>query len=85
VTKPVAISSITYSGTTATADTSPFQHGLSGTPWVVVSGALENSVVSTKYNGSFQVTNVVSATQFQYTMPGTPTALPTGDMFISRP
>jgi len=52
---------------------------------VVVSGALENSVVSTKYNGSFQVTNVVSATQFQYTMPGTPTALPTGDMFISRP
>ena len=54
VSKPLAISSITYSGTTATADTTPFQHGLSGTPWVLVTGALENSVISTKYNGSFQ-------------------------------
>ena len=84
VSKPLAISSITYSGTTATVDTTPFQHGLSGTPWVIVSGALENSVISTKYNGSFQVTNVLSATQFQYTMPGTPSALPTGQMLIGK-
>ena len=51
---------------------------------MIVSGALENSVISTKYNGSFQVTNVLSATQFQYTMPGTPSALPTGQMFIGK-
>jgi hypothetical protein len=83
-TNSIAISSITFSGTTATAKfTNGFSHGLSGSPWVVITGALENSLLSTNYNGSFQVT-VTSTTEFTYTMPGTPWYQPTGDMYISR-
>lgn len=80
---PRIITGITFSGTTATV-TTQIAHGLSSSQWVVVTGALENGVLSTNYNGSFQVT-VLNATQFTYTMPGTPTAQPTGQMSIRSP
>src|SRR5205814_6806479 len=81
---PVGISGITYSGTTATV-TTKFPHNRFPGQWVVVSGALENGVPSTNYNGAFQITAVLSSTQFQYsTSPGAPAADPTGEMYIGK-
>ena len=79
----VPISVITFSGTTATVSTK-FPHGRAPGQWLVVTGALENGTPSANYNGSFQVTAVLSATQFQYTMTGTPSTAPTGDMFLGK-
>jgi hypothetical protein len=59
------ISSITFSGTTATLTTAT-AHGLVTNNRVVISGASPAA-----YNGAFVIT-VISATQFEYTMASTP-------------
>ncbi len=79
---PVAISSMSFSGTTATVTTRA-PHGRANGDWVRVSGALENGVTSTNFNGSFPIT-YDSATTFHYTMPGTPAIAPTGEMWVGR-
>ena len=79
---PLIVTGITFVGTTATATTQS-QHNLSAGQWVVITGALENGVPSANFNGSFQISSPTSTT-FQYTMPGTPTNQPTGDMYIGR-
>src|SRR5688572_11201848 len=61
----VSISSITFSGTTATATTSS-AHGYSSNDKVEISG-----VDQLPYNGLFSIT-VTSSTTFTYTMASTP-------------
>jgi len=84
-TKPLAISGITYVTTTATVTTF-IAHGLAaGNYWMVVTGALENSVLSTNFNGSFLVTVPMGSTYvFTYSMPGTPAFQPTGEMYVGK-
>jgi len=71
----VSISAITSVGTTVTATTT-VPHGLAVGRTVTI-----YSVTPAAYNGSFLVTNVVGANQFQYTAlsaPGSPGAADTG-------
>jgi hypothetical protein len=81
---PVAISSITYSGTTATVTTA-VPHGRANNDWVRIAGAFMNGTAVNPFNGSFQIT-YVNSTTFQYTLPPTPaaTAPPTGDLWVDR-
>lgn len=64
------VTSITRAGTTATV-TTRFAHNLSTGCRVVVTGCDQG-----EYNGTFQVTAVLSATTFTYTMTGTPSVSP---------
>jgi hypothetical protein len=83
VDNPVALAGITFSGMTATLTTKSPHNRFPG-QWLIVSGALENGVPSTNYNGSFQITAVLSPTQLQFTTPAIPTCQPTGEMYIGR-
>ena len=79
---PVAISSITYSGTTATVTTN-VPHGRANNDWVRIAGAFVNGSAVNPFNGSFQITNATSST-FQYTMPSTPPGPPVGDLWVDQ-
>jgi hypothetical protein len=79
--RPVAIESITYAGTTATVKTRA-AHNRNLNEWVIMSGALENGVPSTHFNGSFLITDVPDATTFKVTTPAGATAIPTGNMYV---
>ena len=72
------VSSLTRSGTTATATTSA-AHGYSTGQSVTISGASQS-----EYNGLFTVT-VTSATQFTFTVVENPTSPATGLITLSRP
>ena len=71
----VAISSLTFSGTTATATSAG--HGFITGDQVEISGVKINGSDDTKYNGKFTITVTASDT-FTYTMTGTPSANATG-------
>lgn len=76
---PWSISSITRSGTTATAtviSTANLLNGLS----VTISGATGGDAAL--YNGTFAIT-IASATTFTYTMGGTPTGSATGTLVMT--
>ena len=79
---PVAISQITFSGTTATV-TTVLPHGRAANDSVRVAGALMNGSPDNPFNGSFTITSVTSTT-FQYTMASTPALAPTGEMWVDR-
>ena len=64
-----AVTSITYSGTTATCTTTA-AHGLATNDYVMIEGCTGTNDM---YNGAFQIT-VSSTTEFTYTMGGTPSA-----------
>lgn len=66
----IAISSVTRSGTTATATST--NHRLSSGEWVKIYGATES-----EYNGYFQISNTTANT-FDYTVSGTPSTPATG-------
>lgn len=70
--------SITRSGTTATA-TTPANHGLNVGDRVNVRGANQS-----EYNGTFVITAVPSATTFTYTVTGSPATPATGTISINR-
>jgi len=89
---PVPISSIVFSGDTATAATK-VPHNRRVGEWLTVAGALENSLPSVHFNGSFQITAVPDPVTFQFaffqgdthTTPPTPDPVqPTGDMWIGK-
>ncbi len=93
VSNEVAISSIHITDTTGkiATVTTKTPHGLSGTPWIVISGALEASQPSTHFNGAFQVdTNPIGPTGLTFTIKyydtTSPTTAvdPTGDMSLGR-
>jgi hypothetical protein len=71
------VSSVTRSGSTATAVTSA-AHGLSTREVVAISGANQ-----AEYNGSFTIT-VVDASTFTYTVPGAPATPATGTVIATR-
>lgn len=71
----VAISSLTFSGTTATATSAG--HGFTTGDQVEISGVKISGSDDTKYNGKFTIT-VASVDTFTYTMTGTPSANATG-------
>jgi len=71
------VSSITRSGTTATA-TIATAHGLQSAESVVIAGASDSL-----YNGTFNIT-VTSTTTFTYTMSGTPAANASGTLTAGR-
>ena len=73
----VSVSSITRSGTTATATTGA-AHGLASGDWVTIAGADQGA-----YNGSFRIT-VSSATVFTYTVAGAPATPATGTITSTR-
>ena len=74
------ISSIIFSGTTATAATS-VAHGLSVGDKVIIEGVTNQTV----YDGVFTVATVVDSTHFTYTLSSTPTANASGtDMSEAR-
>jgi hypothetical protein len=75
-----AISTITFSGATATVTTAA-AHGYTGTPTVNIRGA--TGVDATLYNGDFVISSP-SGTTFQYTMTGTPTANATGTLIANK-
>jgi hypothetical protein len=75
-----AITSITFSGATATVTTTA-AHGYTGTPTVNIRGA--TGVDASKYNGDFVISSP-SGTTFQYTMTGTPTANATGTLLANK-
>jgi hypothetical protein len=76
----VAISTITFAGTTATVTTAAV-HGYTSTPTVNIRGA--TGIDSSLYNGDFVIA-VTSTTQFTYTMTGTPTANATGILIANK-
>ena len=71
----LSVASLTRTGTTATASFAS-AHGLSTGISVVMSGAVE-----TEYNGTFVVT-VISSTELEYTITGTPTTPATGTIVL---
>jgi RHS repeat-associated protein len=71
------ISSITHSGTTATATTAS-ANGLSAGQTVTISGA-----TPTAYDGTFTIASIVSSTQFTYTMSSTPSSNAGGYMMVT--
>jgi hypothetical protein len=75
-----AITSITFSSTTATVTTTA-AHGYTGTPTVNIRGA--TGVDAALYNGDFVISSP-SGTTFQYTMTGTPTANATGTLLANK-
>ena len=75
-----AITSITFSGATATVTTTA-AHGYTGTPTVNIRGA--TGVDASKYNGDFVIASPSGST-FQYTMTGTPTANATGTLIANK-
>ena len=79
---PVAITQISFSGTTATV-TTLLPHGRAVNDWVRIAGALVNGSADNPFNGSFKITSKTSTT-FQYTMASTPSAAPTGAMWVDR-
>ncbi len=82
---PVAISQITFSGTTATVNT-VVPHGRVVNDWVRISGARVSGLsdpADNPFNGSFKIISATSTT-FQYTLASTPSAAPTGDMWVGR-
>ncbi len=74
------LTSITRAGTTATV-TVASNHGYSTGDSVTISGA--TGVDADLYNGAFAIT-VTSATQFSYTMTGTPNASAAGTLQAER-
>lgn len=76
----ISISSITRSGTTATAITST-PHGYSDGNLINIQGA--TGLDATLYNGDFAISNA-SGTTFTYTMTGTPAANATGTLIANR-
>jgi len=81
--RAVAIRSLSFSNGVATVTTVQ-PHRRSTGEWVVISGVLEAGVLSTHYNGSFQVRDVTDDT-FEFTPDGTPTeSNPGGQMFVGR-
>ena len=75
-----AITSITFSSTTATVTTTA-AHGYTGTPTVNIRGA--TGVDAALYNGDFVISSP-SGTTFTYTMTGTPTANATGTLLANK-
>ena len=75
-----AITSITFSGATATVTTTA-AHGYTGTPTVNIRGA--TGADASKYNGDFVIASP-SGTTFQYTMTGTPAANATGTLIANK-
>ncbi len=75
-----AITSITFSATTATVTTTA-AHGYTGTPTVNIRGA--TGVDASKYNGDFVISSPSGST-FTYTMTGTPTANATGTLLANK-
>jgi hypothetical protein len=75
-----AITSITFSSTTATVTTTA-AHGYTGTPTVNIRGA--TGVDASKYNGDFVISSP-SGTTFQYTMTGTPTLDAAGTLLANK-
>jgi hypothetical protein len=75
-----AITSITFSGATATVTTTA-AHGYTGTPTVNIRGA--TGVNASKYNGDFVISSP-SGTTFQYTMTGTPTLAAAGTLIANK-
>ena len=69
---PIAMSSLTRSGTTATGTTTS-AHGLTVGENVLVAGAIE-----TAYNGNFTVLTTPTSTTFTYTVSGSPATPATG-------
>jgi hypothetical protein len=65
--QPVAISTITSSGTTATVTTGT-AHGYSTSDSVAINNVAINGINTSGYNGSFTIT-VTSTTTFTYTLP----------------
>src|SRR5262249_9561925 len=83
---PIAIDSIAYAGSKATVTTRQ-PHGRSANEWVRIAGAVMNAAADNPYKGSFKTLDSPDAptsTTFKYTMPPTPTATPTGDMWLDR-
>jgi hypothetical protein len=75
-----AITSITFSSTTATVTTTA-AHGYTGTPTVNIRGA--TGVDAALYNGDFVISSP-SGTTFQYTMTGTPTLDAAGTLLANK-
>jgi hypothetical protein len=75
-----AITSITFSTTTATVTTTT-AHGYTGTPTVNIRGA--TGADASKYNGDFVISSP-SGTTFQYTMTGTPAGNATGTLLANK-
>jgi hypothetical protein len=75
-----AITSITFSTTTATVTTTA-AHGYTGTPTVNIRGA--TGVDAALYNGDFVISSP-SGTTFQYTMTGTPTLAAAGTLIANK-
>ena len=75
-----AITSITFSTTTATVTTTA-AHGYTGTPTVNIRGA--TGVDAALYNGDFVISSP-SGTTFQYTMTGTPTLDAAGTLLANK-
>jgi hypothetical protein len=75
-----AITSITFSSTTATVTTTA-AHGYTGTPTVNIRGA--TGADAALYNGDFVISSP-SGTTFTYTMTGTPTANATGTLLANK-
>jgi hypothetical protein len=88
VDNPVPIQGITISDTAVTVTTkSPHKRAVGS--WVVVSGALLEGDRINNFNGSYQITEIISSTVFKYTIfvpsGGTPpTSFPTGGMYIGK-
>ena len=76
----VAITSITFSSTTATVTTAT-AHGYSNGDQVNIRGATGPD--ATFYNGDFAI-SAASGTSFQYTMTGTPAANATGTLLANK-
>ncbi|HEY9172196.1 MAG TPA: hypothetical protein VI136_07935, partial [Verrucomicrobiae bacterium] len=86
--RPAAVASITPSGTTATVVTRKL-HCRSQGDWVIISGAQVNGSLLNNFNGSYQITQVDSTTQFRYTMQPwatqtMPTSSPTGEIWVGK-
>ena len=79
---PVAIASITFEDSTATALTKT-PHGRRTGDWVVVTGALVADSEDNPFNGSYRMM-VVDSHRFQYTLLVPPDAEPTGEMWIGK-
>ena len=77
---PVEIESITFSLQVGTATTRK-RHGRNDGDWVVITGAMENGMPSTIYNGSFKITKVDDRT-FTFTLRDTPASPASGEIFI---
>lgn len=76
-TNAITLTSLTRSGSTATA-TTPSDHNLASGISVTISGAVE-----TEYNGTFVITTVTDTT-FTYTVTGTPSSPATGTIITTQ-